>query len=78
MKSLVGLISNKYYHKVNDNLESVFEIGLLLAETEYKLDGKTTSKEYEVEVNRFMLTKKNADDMIEFLSNLKHETFHKI
>lgn len=73
MKSLVGLISNKYYHLNNDNLEPVFEVGLLLGDAKYITDGKTTSKEYEVEVNRFLLTKETAEDMIEFLTNLEYD-----
>lgn len=73
MKSFAGILANQYYHKENDKLESVQEVGLMLGDVKYVSDGKSVAKSFEVETLRFMLTKGNADDIIKFLSSLNYE-----
>ena len=73
MKEFVGILANKYYHKVNDKFQTFHEIGIMLGEVIYVSDGKETKQRYEIEALRFMVSKEQSEQMIKLLNELEYD-----
>ena len=73
MKQFFGILANRFYHK-NDKkeYETLQEVGIMLCETQYVINGNSVDKKNELESVRFFISKENRNDMIEFLTNSKY------